>query len=66
MKEKIYIQTNEQEQEISFLKSAAKKEWKSAGNLLKDIKSMDFYIKPNENKCYYLINEKFDGSIDLF
>ena len=66
MKENIYIQVNEDEKEISFLKSEAKKDWKSAGRLMKDIKSIDFYIKPHENKCYYLINQDFDGSINLF
>ena len=66
MKENIYIQVNEDEKEISFLKATAKKEWKLAGKLLKDIKSIDFYIKPHENKCYYLINQDFKGSINLF
>lgn len=66
MKETIYIQVSEQEKDITHLKNQVKKTWKSAGNKVKDIKTMDFYIKPHDNKCYYLINNDFDGSIDLF
>lgn len=66
MKEKFFIQVQDGEKEISFLKAEAKDSWKAAGNLVKDIDTLDFYIKPSENKCYYLINEDFSGSIDLF
>lgn len=66
MKESIYIQASDSEKEIGFLKTAAKQDWKVAGKLVKDIETIDFYIKPHENKCYYLINKDFDGSIDLF
>lgn len=66
MKENIFIQVGNDEKEIGFLKTEAKKLWKSAGNKVKDIKSMDFYIKPHENKCYYSINNDFNGSINLF
>ena len=66
MKEKFYIQVSNDEKEISYLKTEAKKEWKSAGKLVKDIETIDFYIKPHDNKCYYLINNDFDGSISLF
>lgn len=65
MKERMYLQMGNTENEIGFLKTEAKNEWKSAGNLVKDIASLDFYIKPHENKCYYVINEAFNGSIDL-
>ena len=66
MKENFFIQTTTEEKEISFLKNEAKKDWKVAGNLVKDIETLDFYIKPSDNKCYYLINKDFSGSIDLF
>lgn len=65
MKERMYVQIGNNENEIGFLKTEAKNQWKSAGNLVKDISSLDFYIKPQENKCYYVINEDFSGSVDL-
>lgn len=66
MKEQFFIQVGHGESEIGFLKNEAKTAWKASGNLVKDMKSVDFYIKPHENKCYYVINEEFNGSIDLF
>jgi len=66
MKESFFVQIGSEEKEIGFLKNEAKKDWKSAGKMVKDIDTLDFYIKPHDNKCYYSINKDFDGSIDLF
>lgn len=66
MKENYYIQVNENQSDISNLKVAAKSAWKDAGNKVKDIKTIDYYVKPNDNKCYYMINQDFSGDIDLF
>ncbi len=66
MKENMFLQFGSDEKEISFLKTEAKQAWKTAGNLVKDMKSVDFYIKPAENKCYFVINDDFSGSIELF
>ena len=30
------------------------------------IKTLEIYVKPEENKAYYFINGKDDGSVDLF
>jgi len=65
MKENITIQLHHGEKELTILKNEAKQMWKDAGNLVKDIKSLNFYIKPHENKCYFSINEDFNESIDL-
>lgn len=34
-----------------------KKDWLEAGNLVKDIDSLDIYVKPAEGIIYYVINE---------
>lgn len=65
MKEKMILQIGENESEISSLKTEVKEAWKAEGNLVKDIASLVFYIKPDENKCYYVINDDFNGSIEL-
>ena len=30
------------------------------------IKTLNIYVKPEEYKAYYVINDKFFGSVDLF
>lgn len=43
----------------------AKAIWKAEGNSVKDIKKLDMYLKPEENKCYFVINDTFNGKFDL-
>ena len=31
----------------------------------KDIKNLDIYVKPEENKAYYVVNNDVTGSFDL-
>lgn len=31
----------------------------------KDIKSLDIYVKPEENKAYYVVNGETTGSVEL-
>ncbi len=31
----------------------------------KDIKNLDIYVKPEENKAYYVVNNDITGSFDL-
>jgi len=66
MKEKMILQFSESEAELGSLKKVAKNAWKEAGYRVKDISSVNFYIKPHENKCYFVINNEFNGSTDLF
>ncbi len=40
--------------------------WVSEGNLVKDIKTLNLYAKPEENLCYYTINGDVEGKIELF
>ena len=39
--------------------------WKSDGNLVKDLESVEIYFKPEENMCYYVINETQKGSFEV-
>ncbi|WP_051208713.1 DUF6465 family protein [Butyrivibrio sp. WCD3002] len=32
---------------------------------VKGVKDMQLYVKPEENKAYYVVNNKMTGSIDL-
>lgn len=40
-----------------------KKAWTKSGNKVGDIKTMDLYIKPEEDKVYYVINGTEGGSV---
>ena len=47
----------------------AKKAWVDAGNKnrkVKDLKTMDLYLKPEENAVYYVFNEEESGSFPLY
>lgn len=47
----------------------AKKVWVDAGNKnrkVKDLKTMDLYLKPEENAVYYVFNEEESGSFPLY
>ena len=47
----------------------AKKVWVAAGNKnrkVKDLKTMDLYLKPEENAVYYVFNEVESGSFPLY
>ena len=39
--------------------------WVSQGNKVKDIKTLTSYIKPDEMKVYYVINETITGSFEV-
>ena len=45
--------------------SQIKDKWVSDGNLLKDMKSVTIYVKPEEKKVYYVINEEINGDLDI-
>ena len=47
----------------------AKKVWVDAGNKdrkIKHLKTMDLYLKPEENAVYYVFNEEESGSFPLY
>ena len=47
----------------------AKKVWVDAGKKnrkVKDLKTMDLYLKPEENAVYYVFNEEESGSFPLY
>ena len=46
-------------------KAAAKAAYVAEGHRASSIKKLAVYIKPEERKAYYVINEKDTGSIDF-
>lgn len=66
MKTNLYVQFAGKECTQDFIVKEAKKHWREAGNKMKDIKTLDIYIKPEEHTAYYAINgEEFAGTVSL-
>lgn len=65
MKAKRSIQFSGKEVILEELERKVKELWKEKGNLQKDIKSMEIYVKVEENKCYYVINGTVSNKFDL-
>ena len=65
MKSKKIIQFFGEEVAVEDLEKRVKKIWREEGNLQKDMKSMEIYVKIEEKKCYYIINESVSGKFEL-
>ncbi len=65
MKAKRIIQFSGKEVILGELEQKVKEIWREQGNLQKDIKSMEIYVKIEENNCYYVINETISGKFEL-
>lgn len=42
-----------------------KKAWTGSGKKVEDIKTMELYIKPEENAVYYVVNGTDTGSVEI-
>ncbi len=62
MKSNFFIEYHGTKVLESSLISASKEIWKNQGNLVKDLKTLDVYYKPEDNTCYYVFNETETGS----
>ena len=63
--EEIVIQYGAMEWKGAELLEKAKAAYAAEGHRASAIKSLNLYVKPEEKKAYYVINEKTTGSIDL-
>lgn len=63
--EEIYVQFQELEVTTKEIVDKAKQIYIAEGHRESSIKSLRLYIKPDEHKAYYVINEKMTGSIEL-
>jgi hypothetical protein len=65
MKSKKIIQFSGKEVVFNDLEQRVKEIWREEGKLQKDIKSMEIYVKIEENRCYYVINQNILGKFEL-
>lgn len=69
MKTSIFLEYGDKAVEDAAVFAKARKAWKKAGNKIADLKSMDMYVKPEENKVYFVGNAAYKnacpGDFDL-
>ncbi len=65
MKKKLCIEYGEKKVMESDIINEVKRIWRDDNKLVKDIKTLDLYLKPEENKCYYVVNNQDKGFLGL-
>ncbi len=63
--EDVYIQFEGSEWSISDLKEKAVAAYVAEGHQRGRIKNLSLYVKPEERKIYYVVNDKATGSVDI-
>ena len=63
--ELVMIQFGGQEWDAAALVAKAKEAYEAQGHRASGIKSFSLYVKPEEGKAYYVVNDKTTGDIDL-
>ena len=60
-KTNFFVEYGGKQLEDKAILAAVKKQWTKGGNKVSDIKTMDLYVKPEENAVYYVINQTENG-----
>ncbi|MCR5742672.1 MAG: DUF6465 family protein [Lachnospiraceae bacterium] len=47
------------------VKEAVKAAWVAEGHKVKEIDTLDIYVKPEEKKAYYVVNGSVNGAVEL-
>ena len=61
MKTEFYIEVFEKKVSAKSLFETVKDIWKAEGNRVKDLDSLELFYKPEEGRCYYVINSEPKG-----
>lgn len=59
------IQYGGKDIDLKDVEKQIREEWKNSGRLVKEIKELHVYVKPEENMCYYVVNEEPVRSLSL-
>lgn len=65
MKVNAYVEFYGKQVEEKTIIADVKKVWTKSGHKVGDIKTIDLYIKPEENAAYYVINGTESGSVAI-
>ena len=66
LKPEIFIQYQNMEAVLEDALEQAKNAYVADGHRVSSIKSLQLYVKPEEGAAYYVINQKFNGQVNLF
>ena len=64
MKTNVNIQYLGKEISEKEIIAQVKKDWTAQKNKIGDIKTIELYVKPEENSVYYVVNDDFTGSFE--
>ena len=64
-KTSIFVEYQGKQVEDKAMIAAVKKAWTEAGNKVGDIKTVELYIKPEEDSVYYVINGTENGKVEF-
>ena len=65
MKTTLFVEYGQNQREDKALVAKVKEIWVNAGSKIKDIDTLNLYVKPEEDSVYYVVNETFSGKISL-
>jgi len=65
MKSSLVIEFSGKKTDDKALVKAAKDAWTESGKAVKDLQSLELFLKPEENKCYYVFNGNVNGAFDV-
>ncbi len=65
MKTALYVEFAGKQTLDKDLITKVKELWTAEGNKVKDINTLNLYVKPEESAAYYVINEEVSGKIEL-
>lgn len=65
MKTTLFVEYGQNKIEDKELVAKTKELWTNAGNKIKDIKTLNLYVKPEEDAVYYVVNDEFTGKISM-
>lgn len=63
--EEVYLQSGGAEWNVSACKERIVAAYEAEGHKASSIKKLVIYLKPEEGKAYYVINDAENGSVDL-
>ena len=63
--EEVYLQAGGCEWNVSDCKERAVAAFAAEGQKASSVKKLVMYLKPEEGKAYYVVNDEVNGSIDL-